>query len=319
MIKECVEYIKNSCNKEVQFGITTNATLLNNKIMDFLCRNNFDILISLDGSKEEHDINRKFEDGTGSFDIIMKNILSIKESYPEFYSKKLRFNTVINAKSDFQCTEDFFLSNEIFDDDQIMFNQITSTNLQDNSLIDFEDKFWIKRNYEYLKLLLALLHKIDIKSVSPLVKRNKYEIEKFYKTIHKQTILPEKFHHGGPCLPGIRRLFVTVDGCFFPCERVSEKTNFMCIGSLENGFNAEHINAILNSGKLTECECKECWDLCDCNICIGQINTANADNISKADKMLACQRSRYITLDKLIEICVLRELGYQFPQEGVQV
>ena len=317
LIQKCVEYIKNSCDKEIRFGITTNGTLFSDKIIDFLCQNNFDILISLDGSKEEHDMNRKFKNGKGSFDVIIKNILRIKECYPEFYNKKLRFNTVVNAKSDFQCTEDFFLSSEIFDDDQIMFNQVNSTNLNDATFLDFEDKFWTKRNFEYLKLLLALLHKIDIKSVSPLVVRNKDEIEKFYKAIRKQTALPEKFHHGGPCLPGIRRLFVTVDGRFFPCERVSEKADFMCIGSLQEGFDLKQINVILNSGKLTENECMECWDLCDCNICIGQMNTASTNDITKEDKMPACQKSKYITMNKLVEICVLRELGYQFSQEGV--
>ena len=47
----------------------------------------------------------------------------------------------------------------------------------------------------------------------------------------------EKISPGGQCLPGIQRFFVTVEGKFFPCERVDEESSELCIGSLESGFD----------------------------------------------------------------------------------
>ena len=40
--------------------------------------------------------------------------------------------------------------------------------------------------------------------------------------------------HSGPCIPGQRRLFIDVNGNFFPCERVSETSDAMKIGDLKN-------------------------------------------------------------------------------------
>ena len=42
-----------------------------------------------------------------------------------------------------------------------------------------------------------------------------------------------KISPGGQCLPGIQRFFVTVDGKFFPCERVDEESSELCIGDLK--------------------------------------------------------------------------------------
>lgn len=39
----------------------------------------------------------------------------------------------------------------------------------------------------------------------------------------------------------MNRLFVTVDGEFFPCERVSESNEIFKIGNLDDGFNIEKV------------------------------------------------------------------------------
>lgn len=61
-----------------------------------------------------------------------------------------------------------------------------------------------------------------------------------------------KISPGGQCLPGIQRFFVTVDGKFFPCERVDEESSELCIGDLKNGFDLENAKKILNVAKITE-------------------------------------------------------------------
>ena len=51
--------------------------------------------------------------------------------------------------------------------------------------------------------------------------------------------LPDEFAPSGPCIPGKRRLFVDVNGSFFPCERVNEQSDLMKIGSISEGFDAD--------------------------------------------------------------------------------
>jgi len=73
---------------------------------------------------------------------------------------------------------------------------------------------------------------------------------------------------GGPCIPGGQRLFISADGDFYPCERVSETSEAMQIGNLNNGFDIAKAKNVLNIGQLTEEDCKNCWAIRHCQICV---------------------------------------------------
>ena len=106
LIKECVAYIKSAYwGKSVSYITTTNATLLTGEVVDFLVNNDVSVMVSFDGPKEIHDINRHFENGRGSFDLIMKNLMQIKERYPEFYAK-IQTNTVLAPEEDYSCVKE---------------------------------------------------------------------------------------------------------------------------------------------------------------------------------------------------------------------
>lgn len=80
LIKQCVDYaLKNCEGKEITFGMTTNGTMLKGEIADYLSEFGFQIDISLDGNKEEHDSNRVFANGEGSFGIIIDNVKQLKK------------------------------------------------------------------------------------------------------------------------------------------------------------------------------------------------------------------------------------------------
>lgn len=77
-IEEIVYYVRNKwSNQKFQFGITTNAVLLK-RYMDFLVQNNFNMLISLDGS-EYHNIHRTFKNGKPYFKKVFDNVLILKK------------------------------------------------------------------------------------------------------------------------------------------------------------------------------------------------------------------------------------------------
>ena len=99
LIKQCIEYIENQMEgKEIHYAITTNGTLLNDEIGEYFAKHNISLAISLDGSKKEHDLHRKFRNGKGSFDVIMNNIKRIKERYPE-YGKNIVFVPVVTPNA----------------------------------------------------------------------------------------------------------------------------------------------------------------------------------------------------------------------------
>ena len=76
-IKEIVDYAKEKdklYNKNIRFTMTTNATLLNDEIIDYIDKNMGNIILSIDGRKEVNDNVRIRVDGSGCYDRILPNI-----------------------------------------------------------------------------------------------------------------------------------------------------------------------------------------------------------------------------------------------------
>jgi uncharacterized protein len=84
LIKELVIFARN-INESVKFSITTNGTISNQEIIDFLSDYSFDITISIDGPKIIHDKLRKTINKIGTYDHIRRN-------YNSFCNKNLNIN-----------------------------------------------------------------------------------------------------------------------------------------------------------------------------------------------------------------------------------
>lgn len=312
LIKQCVEYVSENVNgKKVLYTVTTNGTLLTEDIINFLVKYDFYTLISLDGAKEEHDLNRKFRTGGGTFDVIVNNINIFKEKYPSYVKDKLQINAVISPKTKTSCVEEFFSVKDFLEDEQINFTPLNLTGLKED--IDIEYDYVAKREYEYFKLLLYMLKKIDKKSVSKLVIELQSDIKKLYRMLKKHKKVALVNHHSGPCVPGCSRIFVNVVGEFYPCERVPE-LSCCCIGTINKGFDVNKIKEILNIGKITEEECKKCWAISMCNMCINVIDCSQGC-FSKKEKLKSCSTNKSAALRDLNELIALSELGYVIDME----
>lgn len=94
-ITEKIKEKMSSMNIPVSFVITTNATLLDDEIVEFFIKENFSVKISLDGEKEDHDINRVMLNGISSYDTIINN-LPLLRYYEEKAKKMVQISMVIN-------------------------------------------------------------------------------------------------------------------------------------------------------------------------------------------------------------------------------
>lgn len=77
VLKSAIKYARERAaetGKEVDFSLTTNATLLRPDIIEFLAENRVGVTISIDGPKEVQDQFRVFHNGTGSYDIVAPKI-----------------------------------------------------------------------------------------------------------------------------------------------------------------------------------------------------------------------------------------------------
>ncbi len=88
VLKSAMSYARQRAaetGKQVDFSLTTNATLLRPEIIEFLAENRVGVTISIDGPKEMQDQFRVFHNGKGSYDIVapkIKELLKRHRSRP---------------------------------------------------------------------------------------------------------------------------------------------------------------------------------------------------------------------------------------------
>lgn len=73
-----------------RFSICSNGILYSTeKVQNYIRKNitNLSFTITIDGTKEKHDLNRVFPDGRGSYDIVIKNIPLWQKQFPGNYTK----------------------------------------------------------------------------------------------------------------------------------------------------------------------------------------------------------------------------------------
>ncbi len=311
LLEKCCEYVTTTLKgKPLSVYLTTNGTLMNDEILAFLREYGVRLTISLDGPREIHNRNRKFAvDNCGSFDRIMKNIEFV-EAHGPAYLENISFSATTDERNDFSCINTFFMSYGAVKDRLTMFNSINPNDLVSGRVHTSED-FHVKREYEVFKMFLSRMKRLDEKLVSPLVA---HEFDIMRNKVHDrrtpESTLSGKRHPGGPCIPGAMRLFMSADGTFYPCERVSETSEIMKIGHVDRGFDLDKIKYLLNVGKVTEKACKRCWAFRFCYLCASLAD--GNDCVSKEKRVAQCGGVRHAAEEMLKNYCTLRELGYDF-------
>jgi uncharacterized protein len=77
VMRSTVEYASEkaaAARKKIEFSLTTNATLLDEEIIDFLSEHRIGVTVSIDGDRELNDRMRVFHDGRGSYEVIAPKI-----------------------------------------------------------------------------------------------------------------------------------------------------------------------------------------------------------------------------------------------------
>jgi uncharacterized protein len=77
VMRSTVTYAKRRAaeiGKQIEFSLTTNATLLSEEIIEFLSQHHIGVTVSIDGDRELNDSQRVFHNGKGSYDVIVPNI-----------------------------------------------------------------------------------------------------------------------------------------------------------------------------------------------------------------------------------------------------
>ena len=88
VIKQIVSYARSlepKINKEFRFTITTNGTLLNDEITDYINKNMHNAVLSIDGRCEVNDKFRRFENEKGTHDLIIAKFKKLVKNRDKDY------------------------------------------------------------------------------------------------------------------------------------------------------------------------------------------------------------------------------------------
>lgn len=303
LIKKIVAYAEEIFSqKELLFNITTNGTLLTLENVAFFTEKKITMLLSIDGPKEIHNINRRFAiNGKGSFDVIIQNVRMIQKNFPD-YLKKVSINMVMDPQNEYDKINTVF-ENEILKDTLSRASVIDDSYSIEKNI--YSEKYIEQKEYNMFLAYLRQLKRIDSDKVSPIAMYELSELNNKISKFGKKISLPIVGSHSGPCIPGQARLFINVEGLMYPCERVSEESSIMQIGNLDTGFDFDKARLLLDVASLTADDCQNCWAINHCTICSKFAD--DGDNLSADMKISHCNNTRYQTLDTLKSIVLFQE------------
>lgn len=243
-IKEIIAYARENekaWKKNVRFTMTTNATLLNEDMMDFMDKEMGNIILSLDGRKEVNDNVRIKVDGSGSYDDILPNIKRMIEKRDKSKHYYVR-GTFTGANTDF------------YEDVKAMVNE----GFREISIepVVLEKGHFLELKEEHLPEIFENYDKL----YNEMVRRKKEGDE--FNFYHFNIDL-----NGGPCVykrisgcgAGFEYVAITPQGEVYPCHQFVGKEEFKLGDIYDDTYDAELGKKFKKAHIYNKPKCRECW------------------------------------------------------------
>jgi uncharacterized protein len=269
-IKSCVEYYKKARKgKKVRFAITTNGTLVTPDIAEFLAKEKFSVLLSIDGPREIHDSWRVDMNGAGTFSRTIEGLKMLVDAFgdaakqhiilsmvytPPYSEKKI--DRIAQLWDEYPWIGELTPSITYPYTGSIPPEKIPDRNayIEDKSFME-----WVSEKY--------ISDYKNKKESHPLVKTM---VVKALTKIFHRPIFDEPFkglYLNGCCLPAVRRVFITVDGDMALCERIHNNAPFF--GNVHTGIDFERLKSVYVNeyGSKSLPICAKCWANRLCGIC----------------------------------------------------
>lgn len=225
---EIVKYMVGSLDKifgnRVLYGMTTNGSLLTQEIIEFIAEKFvYNLSISLDGTKEINDANRRFRNGTGTYETVISHFLSLNKIRPD-----VRVRMTYN--SDTICE----LFNNVRHIVELGFKNIVA-------VADYTDKNWNELDVDILQVELEKIfslyfhnNQVDINFISDLITKKK-----------------------GLCNGGKSSLNIDIDGNLYPCTWAVGNIDFV-IGDIYKGIDNRRVQQLHKHSMVINKDCKGC-------------------------------------------------------------
>ncbi|MDY4129019.1 radical SAM/SPASM domain-containing protein [Peptostreptococcus porci] len=233
-----MELCKKFTDKKIIYFTTTNATIINDEILEFIIHNINNLSISLDGNRDIHDKNRIFPDGSGSYEIVLKNAMKILN-----YKEDLRLRITFTPES----------VNYIYESVEFLYSRGFRKIIV---VPDFMSNEWKNT------------HKNELFNQIEKIIYSAEAMSKLDSNINDYSFLTSKI---SDCFGGVVDFSIDVNGDIYPCSITVGKKEFI-IGNVNNNgdrLNKESTRAIIEINKSEIPICENCTrkEYCDTNRC----------------------------------------------------
>ena len=205
LICDMVEIFENTIpEKDIEYYIQTNATLLDDEIVQFMKEKKFIVGISLDGPEEINDRNRVFNNDKGSFSEIMKGVGCLKK-----WDVPFSVLTVVTDPEDLVKIYEFYCQVGI---DSMQFMPVMAQGRAKDKGMCISDwqKYIEQENIVFNRILDSC-------------KEGKYKILSPALGIIKKIVYDDMNYicYRNPCGAGLDILSIDADGYIYPCDAMS--------------------------------------------------------------------------------------------------
>lgn len=243
VVKDLVKYgrsIEEKNNKHFRFTLTTNGVLLNDEIMEFANENMDNVVLSIDGRKEIHDMMRPFPKGDGSYDLIVPKFIKFANSrnQEKYYVRGTFTHNNLDFSKDVLHLADLGFK-------QISVEPVVAKDTDDYAIRE-EDLPKLYEEYDNLAKEMVERHGTD------------REFNFFHFMIDLE---------GGPCVykrlsgcgSGTEYLAVTPAGDLYPCHQFVGDTDFL-MGNVDTGIENTKLQSKFKSCNVyAKEECRNCF------------------------------------------------------------
>jgi len=244
VLKSTVAYARQRAaevGKTVDFSLTTNATLLQPEIIDFLADNEIGVTISMDGPRELQNKFRVFHNGAGSYDIVapkIKALLQRHRSRPIGARVTLTSDTIDVTRIYRHLTEEFGFW-------EVGFAPVTTSPEHQYAISD--------RGFDrMLGQFRELAHEFQ-EHVAMNQHHGFSNIKDTLEEIHKGV------SKAYPCGAGLGLMGVSTDGDVAVCHRFAGSDAHK-LGSVKDGIDRTAQQAFLEQHHINDkTDCHTCW------------------------------------------------------------
>ena len=301
LLRYCYDYMLRRAAElgiTVRFGITTNGTLLTRERLEWMAERDFLVGLSVDGSPEMHNVNRRYADGQGSHAAVAQALALIKE----FPTLRSRVICVVNPANCHLLSEGVQWLHEHY-----------------AGVIGLNFDYWSAWSDAQFKLLcrqLEDLQQMMLESYRVGTPIREENIEgKIWSAFRDAESVCER------CFIGEQEIAVSVDGHIFPCSRMVGVGDApeITFGNVYRGIDRARQNYFIATRGNATPECRLCELRHRCLNTCGCTNYAGTGRINRVSPFLCNLEQKLIEVADTLAEALYQESNLAFMQRFYRV